>query len=150
MKQQLTLMHTIIISTALAILLSLTINAQEPATYNYSQLETLDKDETTLIQSVKDNPDSEVANYFLAIHYYNQGVALIENMNFDADREELISIQDNVKALFEKTVPYAEKAYSINPKAIKTLTMLSGIYFGMNEMEKHDFYKKLLLEYNKD
>ena len=70
MKQQLTLMHTIIISTALAILLSLTINAQEPATYNYSQLETLDKDETTLIQSVKDNPDSEVANYFLAIHYY--------------------------------------------------------------------------------
>lgn len=113
-------------------------------------MESVDGDEASLIQMVKDNPNSEVANHFLATYYYNQGVALIENMDYSADKDELIAIQDQVMALFKQAVPYAEKAYEINPKAIKTLTMLSGIYFGMNDMEKHDFYKKLLIEYNQD
>ena len=76
------------------------------------------------------------ANYNLAILYYNDGVNIIKNLDYDLDMFELNTIQDEVVLLFQKSLPYANRAYLLNPCRKETLIMLSGIYFSLNEMEK--------------
>lgn len=81
------------------------------------------------------------ANYNLAIHYYNQGVNIIENMDYDTDFETLFAIQAQVMELFGAALPYMTKAYKLNPKRKETLVGLSGIYFGLNDIEKSEYYQ---------
>ena len=76
------------------------------------------------------------ANYNLAILYYNEGVNIIKNLDYDLDLITLTLIQDEVVVLFQRALPYAERAYLLNPCRKETLIMLSGIYFSLNEMEK--------------
>lgn len=84
------------------------------------------------------------ANYNLAIHYYNQGVNIIENMDYDTDFETLFAIQAQVMELFGKALPYMEKAYKLNPKRKETLVGLSGIYFGLNDIETSEKFQEEL------
>ena len=42
------------------------------------------------------------------------------------------------------SLPFLEKAYSINSKNEKLLTALQGTYFGLYDFEKSDRYKKEL------
>lgn len=84
------------------------------------------------------------ANYNLAIHYYNQGVNLIENMDYDVDFELIFEIQAQVMDLFGAALPYMHKAYKLNPYRKETLVGLSGIYFGLNDIEKSEYYQEEL------
>lgn len=84
------------------------------------------------------------ANYNLAIHYYNQGVNIIDNMNYELPFEELFMIQEKVMSLFQKALPYMLKAYELDPTRKATLQGLSGIYFGLNDLEKSEYYQKEL------
>lgn len=81
------------------------------------------------------------ASYNLATHYYNQGVNIIENMNFDLDFEELFAIQEKVLVLFRKALPHMTKAYKLEPTRKATLQGLSGIYYGLNDIEKSEYYQ---------
>lgn len=84
------------------------------------------------------------ANYNLAIHYYNQGVNIIDNMDYDQDFEQLFAIQEKVMELFAKALPYMRKAYKLDPLRKATLQGLSGIYFGLNDIEKSEQFQKEL------
>lgn len=84
------------------------------------------------------------ANYNLGIHYYNQGVNIIDNMDYELPFEELFAIQEKVMELFQKALPYMLKAYELDPKRKATLQGLSGIYFGLNDIEKSEYYQKEL------
>lgn len=86
------------------------------------------------------------ANYNLAIHYYNQGVNMIDNMDYELPFEELFAVQERVMELFTKALPYMLKAYELDPTRKATLQGLSGIYFGLNDIEKSEYYQKLLDE----
>ncbi|GAB4385051.1 MAG: hypothetical protein Kow0075_16900 [Salibacteraceae bacterium] len=86
------------------------------------------------------------ANYNLAIHYYNQGVHIIDNMDIELPFEELFAIQDKVTELFQKALPYMLKAYKLSPERKSILQGLSGIYYGLNDIEKSEYYQKLLEE----
>ncbi|MBL4652037.1 MAG: hypothetical protein JKY53_04105 [Flavobacteriales bacterium] len=86
------------------------------------------------------------ANYNIAILYYNEGVNIIKNLDYDLDLITLELIQDEVVQLFQMALPFAEKAYQLNPKRKETLIMLSGIYFSLNEMEKSQEIQKQLEE----
>jgi len=81
------------------------------------------------------------ANYNLAIHYYNQGVNIIENMDYEQDFETLFAIQAQVMDLFSAALPYMLKAYELNPLRKETLVGLSGIYFGLNNIEESEKYQ---------
>ena len=89
------------------------------------------------------------ANYNIAILFYNEGVNIIKNLDYDLDLITLELIQDEVVQLFQKALPYAIKAYNLNPKRKETLIMLSGIYFSLNEMEKSQEIQKQLDELDK-
>ena len=80
-------------------------------------------------------------NYNLAMLYYNYGVDLINNMSVTEDIVVIENIQEDSKALFKKALPYALKAYALNPKRREVLVCLEGIYFSLYEFEKSDEFK---------
>lgn len=88
------------------------------------------------------------ANYNLAIHYYNQGVYMIDNMDYELPFEELFLVQERVMELFTMALPYMLKAYELDPTRKATLQGLSGIYFGLSDIEKSEYYQQELEKLN--
>lgn len=81
------------------------------------------------------------ANYNMAMLYYNYGVDIINAMDVSEDIIVIENIQDQAKDLFKKALPYAIKAYAINPKRREVLICLQGIYFSLYEFDKSDEFK---------
>jgi hypothetical protein len=67
-------------------------------------------------------------------------------MDYELPFEELFAVQERVMELFTKALPYMLKAYELDPTRKTTLQGLSGIYFGLNDIEKSEYYQKLLDE----
>jgi len=86
------------------------------------------------------------ANYNLGILNYNEAVSLINKMDYDMDLEKLNEVQDICIDLFLKALPYMKKSYELQWKRKETLIGLSNIYYGLNDMEKSEAYKKELEE----
>lgn len=87
------------------------------------------------------DPNNVSANYNLAIHYYNQGVQMIDRMDYEDDFEKLFEIQERVLELFRQALPYMLKAYELEPNRKATLQGLTGIYFGLSNTEKSEEFK---------
>lgn len=90
------------------------------------------------------------ANYNLGIIYYNQGVEIVNNMDYSLDLIELNAVQDKIISLFRQSLPYMKKAYDLNPKRKETLIGLQGIYFSLNDIPKSEAYKKQLEQLEKN
>lgn len=129
-------------------------NDEKPMT---SSEETLSIEQTEMTEeeqlkaAVAENPDNASANYNLAIYYYNQGVQLITEMTSEEQAEadsltfdKMMSTQERVEGLFRKALPYAQAAHRIDSANAQAITMLSGIHFGLNDMEKSEAYKAML------
>jgi hypothetical protein len=84
------------------------------------------------------------ANYNLAILYYNEAADIINNMDYDMDIMKLNEVQDHCIDIFLQGLPYMKKSYELKYKRKETLIGLSNIYYGLNDMEKSDMYKKEL------
>lgn len=84
------------------------------------------------------------ANYNMGILYYNQGVEIVNNMDYSLDLAQLNEVQDRIIVLFKKSLPFMLKAYELEPTRRETLTGLQGIYFSLNDIEKSERYKKEL------
>ena len=87
------------------------------------------------------DPENLNANYNLGILYYNQAVNIINEQDYDMDMFQLVEMQEKTVAIFKQSLPYMEKAYTLNPKDKRTLTGLAGIYFSLNEFEKSNEMK---------
>ncbi|MCX6296981.1 MAG: tetratricopeptide repeat protein [Bacteroidetes bacterium] len=90
------------------------------------------------------DPNNISANYNMGILYYNQAVNLINQSDYDLDIVALNDVQDNSINLFKASLPFMEKAYSLDPNKRETLLGLSGIYFSLNEKEKSNEFKQKL------
>jgi len=84
------------------------------------------------------------ANYNMGILFYNQGVDIVNAMDYGLDLEQLNELQDRIVVLFKKSLPFMLKAYELDPERRATLTGLQGIYFSLNDIEKSERYKKEL------
>jgi hypothetical protein len=105
------------------------------------------KEEYNLVLTL--DPDNIGANYNMGILYYNQAVNLINQTDYDLDIVALNDVQDNSINLFKESLPFMEKAYSLDPHRKETLLGLSGIYFSLNEFEKSNMFKLKLEEIEK-
>ncbi len=90
------------------------------------------------------------ANYNIGIIYYNQGVEIVNHMDYSLDLIELNAVQDKIISLFRQSLPYMKKAYDLNPKRKETLIGLQGIYFSLNDIPKSEAYKKQLEQLEKN
>ena len=97
--------------------------------------------ESTYKRVLELNPDDYTANYNLGLHYYNQAVHIIREMEYDLDIVALNDIEDKTIGLFKLALPYMEKAYKLLPNRKETLIGLQGIYFSLNEFDKSNQIK---------
>ncbi len=82
-----------------------------------------------------ENPDI-LAN--LGRVYYNQGVNQLGEANSITDSQKYQEESAKAKALFEKAMPYFEKAHQMKPDERDYMTALRGIYYNLNMGEKFD------------
>ncbi|MFQ3576021.1 MAG: tetratricopeptide repeat protein [Cytophagales bacterium] len=90
---------------------------------------------------LKLNPNHLDANYNLGILYYNEAVTKIQESEYETDLIALSQLQDDCIEIFKKSLPYMEKAYSLDPNNKNTLLGLSGIYFSLNDEAKSNEFK---------
>lgn len=103
-----------------------------------------DKAKKLYEEVLEKDPDNISANYNLGILYYNEGVEIVNHMDYSLDLFELNAVQDRIIELFRQSLPYMLKAYELNPKRKETLIGLQGIYFSLNDIEKSEEYKRQL------
>lgn len=70
--------------------------------------------------------------------YYNQAVNKQAEANSINDQQKYQEELAKAKALFEKAMPYFEKAHQINPEARDVMTALRGIYYNLNMGDKFE------------
>ena len=96
------------------------------------------------------DPNNAAANYNLGTIYYNEAADIINNMDYDMDIQKLNEVQDYCIEIFLKGLPYLKKSYDLNYKRKETLIGLSNIYYGLNDIEKSEQYKKELEQLEKE
>lgn len=82
------------------------------------------------------------ANFNIGTAYYNRGVYKVRKINFDVEIDTLILIQDQCIQLFQKALPYMQKAYEIRPRHKETLKGMWFIERALSNDERSEFYRK--------
>ncbi|GAB4143507.1 MAG: hypothetical protein Fur0041_18600 [Bacteroidia bacterium] len=90
------------------------------------------------------DPNNYTANYNMGLLFWNKGVDLMYDIDYDDSLGMVFDVQDHSVELFKKSLPFAEKAFEIEPKREETLIVLSGIYYSLNEFEKSKVYQQML------
>jgi tetratricopeptide (TPR) repeat protein len=90
------------------------------------------------------DPNNYTANYNLGLLYWNKGVDLMYDIDYDDSLGAVFDVQDHSVDLFKQSLPFAEKAYVMEPNREETLIVLSGIYYSLNEFDKSKAYQKML------
>lgn len=82
------------------------------------------------------------ANINLGILYYNQGVAMVKQSEYDIDLSQLDILQENAKKLFKQSLPFMIKVYELDPKDVQALEGLQGIYNALLDKENEEIIKQ--------
>lgn len=80
------------------------------------------------------------AYYNLGALYYNKGVKQIEIANTvpPNDNERYVAETKKADIWWEKSLPYMEKCYEINPEDKITMESLKNLYYRMKQMDKYN------------
>ncbi|HEX5170095.1 MAG TPA: hypothetical protein VFW11_13045 [Cyclobacteriaceae bacterium] len=85
------------------------------------------------------------ANYNLAVIFYNEAVNIISKLDYDAvDIFSFNAIEDQSIDFFKESLPYMHRAQQLDPSNKNTIEGLAGIYFGLRDFEKSNYYKEML------
>jgi len=98
----------------------------------------------TYLKVLSLEPNNYMANYNLGLLYWNKGVDLMYDIDYDDSLGVVFDIQDFSVQLFKQSLPFAEKAFELEPKREETLIVLSGIYYSLNEFDKSKAYQQML------
>ncbi len=110
---------------------------------------TLDLAKVYLFKAHDIDSSSFLVNKNLGLLYYNQAVEIINKMDADVSLEELPLYQDRSVKLGKQALSYCLKAHALKPDDKVVVEALAGIYYLLNETEKHNEFKKKLEELNK-
>jgi len=102
----------------------------------------LDKSKELYKEILAIDSNNITANYNLGILYYNEGVEIVNTMDYGLDLLELTILQDQIVEMFRASLPYMKRAYDLDPKRKETLIGLQGIYFSLNDIAKSEAFKK--------
>ena len=96
------------------------------------------KAEEYFIKAIELDPESADSQANLGRIYYNQGVNKLSEANSITDSQKYQEEKNNANALFEKALPYFEKAHQLDPEDRDCMTALRGIYYNLNMGDKFD------------
>lgn len=113
----------------------------EATVLDSTQKETL---KTIFLDILAIDEQNASANYNLSLLYYNEGVDLANNIDYDSDFDKLLEAQDKIASLFSNALPYMLKAYQLDYRKEDALEGLKSIYRGLNDEEKSAYYENEL------
>ncbi len=107
----------------------------------YDKNKQTDKAKETYDKAIAIKPDYGDAYFNIGVMYFNEGVEINKSMNAIDDKDDPLGKKYNelkVKrdAVFQKALPYLEKAYEIDPNNIDYKSNLKKVYASMNMLEK--------------
>ena len=112
----------------------------------YTQVETfvhVSEEEEKLVDLLAEKPREFKTNYYLAAYYYNNAVSLLADQTAGAI-PGVEGVDNEIDRLFNAALNPALNAYETDKNNELVLEMLSGIYFGIGEMDaKEKIDKKL-------
>ena len=109
-----------------------------------------DKSASYYKKAIALRPDDTLANYNLAILYYNRGVFKIKKIGASTEIFELIFIQDECIELFKQSLPFMKKAHDLDPTRKEPLQGLRAIFKSLSEDQEELKYRTLLEQYIKE
>jgi hypothetical protein len=98
----------------------------------------------TYMQVLVWDKDNYTANYNLGLLYWNKGVDMMYDIDYDINLDSVMEVQNHSVDLFKESLPFAQKAYEIEPKREETLIVLSGIFYSLNDFQKSKAYQQML------
>lgn len=109
---------------------------------NKSRKEYQDAAKLSLFKVLEIDSKNISANINLGVLFYNEGVELMNRMEYDVDLVQLDVVQENAKKLFKQSLPFMDKVYQLQPKEARALDGLEGIYHALNNYEMEIFFKQ--------
>lgn len=97
-----------------------------------------DKAEQDYLKAIELDQSNFDAYYNLGALYFNQGAEYVNKINQIKDNAKYAAEKKNADKIFEKSLPYLERALELNPDDNSTLQSLKQLYvrLGMNEKYK--------------
>lgn len=107
----------------------------------YDKAKQTDKAIETYQKVIKANPKFGDAYFNIGVIYFNQGVEVNKKMNAIDDKDDPLGEKFNAMKkerndIFNKALPYLEKAYEIDPKNADYKQNLKKVYASMNMLDK--------------
>ena len=96
------------------------------------------------------DPNNYTANYDLGLLYWNKGVHLMNNIDYELNLDSVMQVQNYSVSIFKESLPFAQKAYEIEPKREETLIVLSGIFYSLNDFPKSKAFDAILKDLQKE
>lgn len=90
------------------------------------------------------DPNNYTANYDLGLLYWNKGVHLMNNIDYELNLDSVMQVQNYSVGIFKESLPFAQKAYEMEPKREETLIVLSGIFYSLNDFPKSKAFDAIL------
>ena len=109
---------------------------------NKSKKEYQDIAKLSLLKALEIDPKNISANINLGVLFYNEGVELMNKLEYDIDLSQLDVVQENAKKLFKQSLPFMNKVYELQPKDARAIDGLEGIYHALNDGEMENFFKQ--------
>ena len=92
-----------------------------------SKKEYQDVAKLSLLKAIEIDPKNISANINLGVLFYNEGVELMNKLEYDIDLSQLDIVQENAKKLFKQSLPFMNKVYELEPKDSRAIDGLEGI-----------------------
>jgi tetratricopeptide (TPR) repeat protein len=101
-------------------------------------LKNFDKAEECYLKEVELDPENPIAHSNAGRIYYNQGVNKLGEANLISDAKRYNEEKALAKALFQKALPYYEKAHRLEPDETEYMIALRGIYYNLDMSKEFD------------
>ncbi len=101
------------------------------------RMELIEKAEKSYLQAVTLDPDYFDAYYNLGALFFNEGARLFQIAQDIQDFKEYAKIEEKFKEMWNRAIPYLEKASEINPDDIYTLVSLRELYLRLSMNDKY-------------
>ena len=109
---------------------------------NKSKKEYQDVAKLSLLKVLEIDPKNISANINLGILFYNEGVELINRLDFDVNLYQLDVVEENAEKLFKQSLPFMTKVNELEPRDPRAIEGLEGIYHALNNPEMESFFRQ--------
>lgn len=98
----------------------------------------------TYEQAIALDPNNFIGYFQLGVSYFNKAVDINNQMNKlpDSQLKQIDALKVKRDALFQKSLPYLERAHQIEPKDMDSMVALKQLYARLNMLDKLEAIKK--------